>query len=126
MKTIEFNKHKIVIYSSIETLPIKRYQKFNKFLMIDNEVGSCFEDYDTRTLKTLEFLRKDLKEEAIQELENRRQAVYNSFEEYSPKNNAFAILVHSIDDKIYSNYSDEGIKGAIARNSNIPEELGRI
>jgi len=81
--------------------------------MIDNEVGSCFEDYDTRTLKTLEFLRKDLKEEAIQELENRRQAVYNSFEEYSPKNNAFAILVHSIDDKIYSNYSDEGIKEVI-------------
>lgn len=113
MKTIEFKNHKIVIYASIETLPIKRYQKFNKFLMIDNEVGSCFEDYDVRTSKAVEFLRKDLKEEAIQELENRRQAVFNSFEEYSPKNNAFAILVHSIDDKIYSNYSDEGIKEVI-------------
>lgn len=87
--------------------------------MIDNEIGSTFSDYDIRTLKTVELLRKDLKEHAIVELENRRQAVFNCFEEYSPKNNAFAILVHSIDGEVFTNYSDEGLRQVVEKLNDI-------
>jgi hypothetical protein len=113
MKTIEFKKHRIEIFSSIEDLPIKRYQKFNKFLMIDNEVGSTFEDYDIRTQKAIELLSKNLKDEAIIELENRRLAVFNSYNEYSPVGFAFAILVKKIDDQEFSDYSDDGLNRII-------------
>lgn len=115
MKTIDFKKHKIEIYSSIEDLPIKRYQKFNKFLMIDNEVGSTFEDYDVRTQKTIELLSKDLKNEAIMELENRRQAVFNAYNEYTPKGFAFALLVTKINDEEYKDYSIDGLEKILAK-----------
>ena len=91
-KTVE-----IEFYDNAESLPIKRFQRFNKFVMIDNEVGSSFEDYDIRTAKALEFLNKSMLPEAIMELENRRQMVFQSYEEYSPKHYALAIMVKSID-----------------------------
>lgn len=110
MKTIEFNNNKIEIYVSIQELPIKRYQKFQKYLMIDNEVGSTFEDYDYRTQKTIEFLSKDLKNEALLELENRRLCVFNSYNDYSPKGYAFALLVNRINDKLYNDFSQDGLE----------------
>lgn len=119
MKIIEFKGHKVELYDNADQLPIKRYQRFNKYLMIDNEVGSTFDDFDRRNLSIIELLKKDMKQEAIIEMENRRQMVFNAFQEYSPKNLALAILVHSIDDIIYIDYSDESL-------SNISKKLDEI
>lgn len=119
MQKIEIGKHTVSIFSSVQTLPIKRFQKFNKFLMLDNEVGSTFEDYDKRTLKTIELLKKDLKEEAVIELENRRQMVFNSYNEYSPSSFAFAVLVHSIDNEVFTNFSDDGLREIIDKLDSI-------
>lgn len=113
MKTIEINKHKIEIYDSSHSLPIKRYQKFQKHMMIDNEVGSSFEDFDKRTNSVVEFLKKEMIKEALIELENRRQSVYQAFEEYSPKGMAMAILVRKIDDVVYNDLSEETLKSVI-------------
>lgn len=126
MQTIEVNKHKIKVYSSNETLSIKRYQKFQKFLMIENEVGSSFIDYDTRTSRAIEFLNKGMVDEAVIELENRRQMVYNAFEEFSPKNFALALLIHSIDDVVYTNYSDEGLKEILDRLDEIGFDKAKL
>lgn len=109
MRIIEHKKHKIEIYNSAEDMPIKRYQRFNKMLMIDNEVGSSFQDFDARSLKAIEYLKKGLMNEAIQELENRRQMVYNAFMEYSPKGRALAILIHSIDGEVYKDFSADSL-----------------
>lgn len=106
MKKIEFKNNIVELYDSAEVLPIKRYQRFNKYLMIDNEVGSCFEDFDKRTMKIIELLKKDLKNEAVIEMENRRQMVFNSYENYSPKNLALAILVYSINGVVFNDYSE--------------------
>lgn len=88
---------RIEFYSNPEELPVKRFQRFNKYFMIDIEVGETFEDYDQRTYKVVALLRKKMVDDAVKELENRRQAVFNAFEEYSPKNYALAIMVKSID-----------------------------
>jgi hypothetical protein len=86
----------IVFYSSPEDLPMKRYQRFNKYLMIDNEVGSDFADFNTRLNKVVQFFKKGMNTAGSKELENWRQMVYNSFKEYSPKGMALACLVKSI------------------------------
>jgi len=104
---VEVNGHKIEIYDNTQNLPILRFQKFNKYLMLSNEVGNSFEDYDRRTTKTLQFLQKDMVPEAIQELNNRRQAVFNAYNEYSPAGRGFAILVKSIDGKKYTGISPD-------------------
>lgn len=101
--------NRVEFYNSPEELPIKRFQKFNKNVMIDVEVGNSFQDYEERTFKTVAFLRKGMLEDAIKELENRRQAVFNAFEEYSPKHYALALMVKSIDGEPCEDMSEEGL-----------------
>jgi len=113
MKTIDLKGVQIEFYDSAEDLPIRRYQKFNKFLMIDNEVGSDFIDFNKRTAKAVDFLRNKMLEQAVQELENRRQMVYNSFMEYAPRDRALAILVRSIDGKLVSEFSADALDEVI-------------
>jgi len=98
---IRVQGHRIELYDNTQNLPVLRFQKFNKYMMIANEVGNSFEDYDARTAKALAFLQKDMVPEAIGELNNRRQAVFNAFNEFTPKGKAFAVLVRSIDGKKY-------------------------
>lgn len=119
MKHLNVNGREIQIYNSAEVMPMKRYQRFNKFLMIDNEVGSDFEDFNRRSSKAIEFFKKKMIEEGIKELESRRQMVYNSFMEYSPKGRAFAILVHSIDGIVCNDYSKEGLDEVLKKLDSI-------
>lgn len=105
MKTIDVNGHKVEIYDTAERMTMKRYQRFNKFLMIDNEVGSDFTDFNGRLVKAIAFLKKGMKDEGVAELENWRQMVYNAFTEYSPKGMALALLVHKIDDEVFTDIS---------------------
>lgn len=100
---------KIEFYTNPEELPIRRFQKFNKNMMIDVEVGTTFEDYDERTFKVVAFLRKGMVDDAVKELENRRQTVFNAFEEYSPKHYALALMVKSIDGIECKDMSEEGL-----------------
>lgn len=102
---IEHKGHRIEVYDNTQSLPILRFQKFNKYFMIANEVGNTFEDYDARTAKALAFLQKGMIPEAQQELNNRRQAVFNAFNEFTPKGKAFAVLIKRIDGKYYNGTS---------------------
>lgn len=110
---IEFDGHKIELYDNTQNLPVLRFQKFNKYIMLANEVGNTFADYDARTAQALRFLQKDMVAEAIGELNNRRQAVFNAFNEYSPQGRAFAILVKAIDGKKYTGISPDELDEVI-------------
>lgn len=106
-------KHTIEIFDSIQDLPILRFQRFNKYQMQSVEIGNTFEDYNERTIKTIQFLKKGMYQEAAQELENRQLTVFNAFNEYSPKVKAFAVLVRKIDDKDYSLFTPENLDRCI-------------
>ena len=97
--------HEVEVYDNSQNIPILRFQKLNKYTMMQNEIGSTFADYDARTAKTLQFLQKKMVPEAIAELVNQRQTVFNSYNEYSPHGKAFAALVKSIDGKQYDGIS---------------------
>ena len=97
----KIGKHEIEIYDDIQQMPMKRIQKFNKYSMKANEVGSTFADYDKRTMKTIAFLEKGMTEEAIQELGNRRLTVFNAYQENDISGKAFACLIKRIDKKEY-------------------------
>ena len=95
-------KHEIELFDSIHNLPVLRFQRFNKYQMQTIEIGSTFEDYDRRSVKAMQFIKKGMADEAIQELENRRQTVFNAFNEFTPVGRCFAILVKRIDSHNYS------------------------
>jgi len=108
-------KTKVEFYDTAEDMPIKRWQRFNKYLMIDNEVGITIEDYDARTLKAGELLKKGMINEAIDELENRRQMVYQALSEYSPKHYALALLVKSIDGEPVTGMNEPALDKVLAK-----------
>jgi hypothetical protein len=101
----KFKKHEIEIYDSIQNLPILRFQKFNKYQMIASDIGCDFSDYEQRTKKALAFLQKNMVPEAMQELSNRRQLVFNAFNESNPNSRSFAVLVKRIDKQKFVEYA---------------------
>lgn len=115
MTTVETKngKHKIQFYDSIRTLPMLRYQKFNKYMMIGCEVGNSIEDYDNRTDRAIRYLNAGDTTNAGIELENRRQLVHHALSEYSPKSNALAIMVYSIDGKVINDFEDDTLEAVL-------------
>lgn len=115
----KFKNHEIEVYDSIQNLPILRFQRFNKYQMIASEIGNDFYDYEKRTEKALQFLKSGMIEEAKQELNNRRQAVWNAFNEFSPLGKAFAVLVKRIDDVKYEEYTPDDLDRIMLHLNNI-------
>lgn len=116
---VQCGKHTVELYDSMHSLEIQRFQRFNKYQMTAIEIGSNFEDYDRRTAKVYQFLKKGMTAEAIQELNNRRQAVFNAFNEYTPTGKALAILVRKIDDRVYTDYSSSALDEILKRLDDI-------
>ena len=109
MKVGKINKHKIEIFDAIDEMPIQRFQKYNKYMLIDSGVGSDLQDI----LDHVERAKIYIKENptmAVAELDNLRQAIYLVSEEMSPKYMAFAVLVNKIDGKPADDLSDVGLK----------------
>lgn len=115
MITKKIGKHTVVFYDSAEDLPIRKYQKLNKNLMIASQVGDTIADYDTRQGKVITFLKKDMPKEAAKEMQNQRQCFYNALEEYSPSSVALAQLVYSIDGIVYLGRDNATISQIIAK-----------
>lgn len=73
------------------------------------EIGSSFEDYDNRTAKVIQFLKKGMIEDAVKELENRRQTVFNAYNDFSPMGKSFAVLVKRIDEVEYNDFTPDDL-----------------
>lgn len=113
MRTLKIGKHNVEMFDSIEDLPITRFHKYNKMLMIDAGLGSDLTDVDAHIEKVIAFMREGNNEDAIGELMNWRQAIYFVQMNLSPKHLAFASLVTKIDGKPYNDLSDDGLAKVI-------------
>lgn len=101
--------HCVVFYDSAETLPYRRYHKFNKLFMIHSEVGSSVAHLDKRLQRAISYINNQDHKSAGQELTNLRQTVHHALEEYSPKAMALAITVYSINGVVYDKYQDDDL-----------------
>lgn len=110
MKTIDIGKHKVEIFDSIDELPIKRFHKFNKFLLVDAGVGSDLMDINDKILKILRYMDKSDKANAKIELENLRQSLYLISQETNVKHLSFMALVKSVDGVEVTDLSDENLR----------------
>lgn len=110
MKEIEIGKHTVEIYDSIDELPIKRFHKFNKYLLIDAGVGSDLNSISEKINRIVRFIDKEDKANAKIELDNLRQAMFLSVSELNAKHLAFMVLVKSVDGKDIIDLSDAGLK----------------
>ena len=109
MVSVNIGKHVIEVYDAIEELPIVRFHKYQKLLLVEAGIGGDIAAFDQRIEKTRRFLLEGKTEAAAQELENMRQGVYLIQNGISPRNRAFAMLVAKIDGEAREDLSDEGI-----------------
>lgn len=109
----ELLAEQIKFYNSSEELPIKRFQKFNKYIMITSDVGGDFGDFSARIDRITQYINSDLKDEALREIVNFRQSLFNGLNDISTSNMALACLVKSIDGVPTKSTSDEELNGII-------------
>ena len=109
MKTIVINNKILKVYDSIDEMPIINFQKYNKYLLIDSGIGSNVDDIDAHIAKIAKFIKADDKTKALVELQNMRQNIYMINSQISPKYLAFAALIYSVDNRVSTDLSDDGL-----------------
>lgn len=120
MKTISIKDHVIKLYDSIDELPITHFQKYNKCILIDAALGSDVDSVDTHIVNVVKHLNAGNKEQAVKELQNMRQNLHMIVSNVSPRNLAFAALIHSIDGKVNTDLSDSHLQEIIEELNEIP------
>lgn len=121
MVTVKIGKHTVEMYDGIEELPIVRFHKYQKLLLVESGIGSDILAFDQRIEKTRRLLMSGDMEKAKQELENLRQCVFLIQNETSPKHRAFAVLVSKIDGRECPDISDDALDAIITELNDTPE-----
>ena len=122
MVKIKIGKHTVEIYDAIDELPIVRFHKYQKLLLIDAGVGSDIVAFDQRTEKMRRYIMDGKTELAQKELENLRQAVFMIQNEISPKHRAFAVLVAKMDGRECSDLNDDALLRLTNELNDVPEK----
>lgn len=122
MRTEKIGKNIVEVYDSIDELPIKRFHKFNKYMLVDSGIGSDLNDINRHIGRISKYIGKD-NDSAKRELDNLRQSLYMISEGTNVKHLSFAVLVKSINGKEIFDISDEGIRRTMVRLSEVKRGL---
>lgn len=121
MKKTKIGRHIVEFYDSIEDLPIARFQKFNKLLLIDSGVGSTVSDLDNHLHRMSKYVEKGQIDNFNKEVDNLRQNFFLIMTELLPKHRAFAALVTRVDDRETTDISDSGLQETFELLSDVAE-----
>jgi hypothetical protein len=102
--------HTIERYDSIDELPVDRFFKFNRFVMLDAGVGSDHADADKTDQKIIRLIRNGNYDEAVKAVQNRNTLSRWMMEQVNPKMMSYIPLIHSIDGKPFNDYSEDGCR----------------
>ena len=110
MKKMTLGTHKVTMYESIEELPIERFQKYNKMLMIDAGLGSDLTALDAHLAKVSEFIKAGELNNAATEIDNLRQTLFNVQNGLTPHFMSLIPLMAEVDGEPLTDLSDENIQ----------------
>lgn len=110
MVTVKIGKHTVEAYDSIEELPIARFHRYQKYLLIDAGVGADIASFDARIERTRRYMMAGDAENAGKELMNLRQSVNLIQNGVNPKHLAFCALVYKIDGKPADGLTDDQVR----------------
>lgn len=120
MVTAKIGRHTVEYYDEIGELPIVRFHKYQRLLLVDSGVGGDIAAFDQRLERARHFLLAGKSDKAQQELENLRQCVWLIQNGISPRHRAFAALVTKIDGRDCSDVSDEALEKVTALLNDVP------
>lgn len=120
MKTTKIGELTVEIYDAIDELPMLRFHKYNKMLLVDSGIGSDLADFDAHIEKAMRYAKSKTPELVVTELDNLRQNVYFIQSGISPRHLAFAVLVKSIDGEPCNDLSDDALQKIVDKFADIP------
>lgn len=120
MKTVKIGERTVEIYDAIDELPMLRFHKYNKMLLVDAGIGSDLQDFDTHIEKAIRYARSKTPELAAIELDNMRQNVYFIQTDMSPRYLAFCALVKSVDGTEYNDMTPDGLQKVLQLFADVP------
>ena len=110
MKKMKLGEHSVVMYDSIEELPIVRFQKYNKMLMLDAGLGSDLTALDAHLARVGEFIKAGETDNAAREIDNLRQTLFNVQNGLTPHFMSLIPLMAEVDGEPLTDLSDENIQ----------------
>lgn len=110
---LQIGKTDLELFDSIDQLPFERFNAFNKYVMLDSELGATVQDFDKITVRVYEFLNKEMYDDAKNELLNLRIVVNNILTGNSSKGLAFASLISKVNGKAMEDYSEDKLKALL-------------
>jgi hypothetical protein len=100
------------LYKDIETMPITVFMKFQKYVLIENGVGTNVQDFSKRLAKLYEYTVNNKPKFAMEEIANLQTLFYNVVEkEQDAKLYALSYLVKGNEQK-----SEDEVKEFIEKN----------
>lgn len=120
MVTVKIGKHTVEMYDAIDELPIVRFHKYQKLLLVDAGIGADIMAFDQRIEKTRRFLMDGNTDEAKKELSNLRNCVWMIQNGVNPRNRAFAALVAKIDGRECSDMADDALEKILGTLKDAP------
>ena len=111
---IDVKGHKVVVYDSPDEMPITRFHKFSKYMLIDGGLGSDISAIDKHIGKLIELNTRGRRDDLDTELRNMRQSIAMALDGFDGKLLALSVLVKSIDGKPRDDLSEEGLKETAA------------
>ena len=120
MRKVKVGRHKLDLYDGIDEMPIGRFHRFNRNLMVDAGVGSDLTAVDSHIVKAMAFMKAGKNDAAAGELENLRKAVLLIHEGLSPAFSAFACLVASVDGRSTEGWSESELDSLAEELKDLP------
>jgi len=100
------------LYKDIETMPITVFMKFQKYVLIENGVGTNVQDFSKRLAKLYEYTVNNKPKFVLEEIANLQTLFYNVVEkEQDAKLYALSYLVKGNEQK-----SEDEVKEFIEKN----------
>ena len=118
MKELQIARNLTVrIFDTVDEMPIDRFHRFNKYVMIDSGIGADMESVDQHLSQVKRFISQGEKDRANQKIENIRQSLFFIISGMNPRCLAFAILIHDINGKPVDDFQEESLMKIIERLS---------
>lgn len=107
--------HTITLYRSADELPVMRYARFQKYLLMEAGVGADLESIGGHFAKLFEFQGLGMLAESQEETKNLYYNFYSILEEIHFPGLAFVCLVHNIDEWQLQDTSEESLKKCLQK-----------
>lgn len=120
MRKVKMGRHTLELYDAVDDLPIGRFHRFNRNLMVDAGIGADMEAVDAHLSKTVAFLKAGKNDLAAGEMENLRQSLWLVQSGMSPKHSAFASLIASVDGKSTEGWNESQLDSLLKELPDIP------